>query len=394
MLGGVQAGMGMTAGTELPIRVEDASGRFDSAATSALEAYTVAAAVRIIDYLGPSSARDVVIVIDPERRIPYAENANADGTVTVRLPASRLKPDDIAGSGLAIEHELTHAIAPGDDHDDRLLVEGLAVHVQDFLGPPGYPDFEQSPHETVIDLERRLGTTIPLAQSEKARLERESGDERRLAYAQEGSFVRWLIETRGLRQFLVFYRDGADYRRHFDRTLAELETDWRAFLASDAGVASASKPARDANRADALRSNSPNDAGIRSFWSSLDTRWAARAAKPFSELFAVDGNFVFVDRGQRLDGRQAIHDHFLQQFPRIGPELVHRTTVHDIERIADGIFAVDGTVRILRTQDAAGGTLETLKTFAVFSIMLESDTGWRIRELRAYELLMVSSANE
>jgi hypothetical protein len=214
------------------VRVSDASGRFDAATMAAFEAYAVDAADRIVAYLGASATREIEVVLDPEQRVPYTEDPDARGMVVIRLPARRLKPADIAGSGLALEHELTHAIAPGSMREDRLLVEGLAVHVQDHVGPAAYPDFEMSPHEAVRALQAETGAVIPLGESEIARTRRESGDERRLAYAQEGAFVRWLIETRGLESFLAFYRSDAGYEEGLGAPLTELERQWRQALAT------------------------------------------------------------------------------------------------------------------------------------------------------------------
>lgn len=165
----------------------------------------------------------------------------------------------------------------------------------------------------------------------------------------------------------------------------------RAFLAPNMPSSNASPvPAADVRLSS--EASSPDDTAIRSFWSGLDAIWGERAAKPFSELFTLDGNFEFVDRSHRLEGRQAIYNHFLQQFPKLGPELAHRTIVRNIQRIAAGMWAVDGTVNILRTTADDGGA-ETLKTFAIFALMLKTDAGWRIRELRAFELPMASAAS-
>lgn len=212
------------------VRVSDASGELDTATIAAFQVYAVEAANRITVYLGTSTAQEVEVVLDPKQRTPYTEDPDTHGMVVIRLPARRLKPMDIAGSGLALEHELTHAIAPGGSRADRLLTEGLAVHVQDHLGPAAYPDFEMSPHEVVLSLQAETGVVIPLEESETARTRRESGDERRLAYAQEGSFVRWLIDTRGLESFLTFYRSDASYEEGLGASLSELERQWRQAL--------------------------------------------------------------------------------------------------------------------------------------------------------------------
>ncbi len=49
------------------------------------------------------------------------------------------------------------------------------------------------------------------------------------AYTLSGSFMRWLLDTRGPAAFRDVYRD-ADFRRVYGTTLATLARDWRAFL--------------------------------------------------------------------------------------------------------------------------------------------------------------------
>lgn len=49
------------------------------------------------------------------------------------------------------------------------------------------------------------------------------------AYVALGSFVRWLLDTRGMARLGALY-DGASFERVYGRPAAELEVDWRAFL--------------------------------------------------------------------------------------------------------------------------------------------------------------------
>jgi len=221
------------------ITVENVSPSLDQTAVAALQSHADNAAREITDWVGPSAATDVRLVLDPKRRVSYTEDPAADGSITIRLPASRIQPANIAGSRLALHHELTHAIAPGAPGKDRLLVEGLAVMVEDRLGTANYPDFERTPDEVVVDLQAKLGRKIPLAESERARLERPDGDERQLAYAQQGSFVGWLVRRYGMAKFLRVYRSGVDYSRGFGKPLDRLERDWRRSLAQ-----AAKQPAR------------------------------------------------------------------------------------------------------------------------------------------------------
>lgn len=213
------------------IEVQDDAGRLDQQANEALSREAAASALMITKTVGGSAATLIRLVVDPARRVPYTEDAGPNGEVVIRLPAGRINPANIADSPLALHHEMTHAIAPGRRPEGRLLVEGLAVYMDDRLGGNNYPDFERSPHQTVRMLEERLKYSIPLGESEAARLEHESGDARQLAYAQEGSFVAWLIETRGLSGFLTFYNSEASYEQGLGKSLRDLEKDWRQWLA-------------------------------------------------------------------------------------------------------------------------------------------------------------------
>jgi uncharacterized protein (TIGR02246 family) len=127
-------------------------------------------------------------------------------------------------------------------------------------------------------------------------------------------------------------------------------------------------------------------AAICEVWSKLDTAWNARDAERFSRLFADDVSFRFVQRGPSLDGRTAILEHFREQFPRLAPELRHRTQISAIREVATGAFTADGKVEILRHGAGGGDAPTVLRTFAVFAVMSGKDEVWDIRALRIYEL--------
>ena len=208
------------------VRVEAEPSGVSAAALGQLERHAQAAADDVRRCLGFSRARSIRIVLDGKVRTPFAGDVDAEGHAEIRLPAARFDQVDVAASKFALHHELTHVIAPGHA-SDRLLIEGLGVHMQDLLGNASYPDFEASPEEVVRTLEAE-GIMIPLAESERARRERPTGEERRLAYAQEGAFVRWLIGLRGLDVFMNVYEGRATLEAAYDLHLSQLEQSWRA----------------------------------------------------------------------------------------------------------------------------------------------------------------------
>jgi hypothetical protein len=110
------------------------------------------------------------------------------------------------------------------------------VYVQDAIGPQGYPNFGADLHCATLDLQTKLGHVIPIRESERVRQATDRGDERALAYMQEGSFARWLIESEGLDKFLDLLK-GHDAMTVYGRDWQRLESDWRAMLSSPAAAA-------------------------------------------------------------------------------------------------------------------------------------------------------------
>lgn len=84
-------------------------------------------------------------------------------------------------------------------------------------------------------------------------------------------------------------------------------------------------------------------------------------------------SFTFVQRGQSLDGRATILEHFSDRFPRIAPDLRHRTRIGAIHAIAPGLFTADGTVEIVRHADGGGALPTVLRRFAIFAVMSGQD---------------------
>lgn len=58
----------------------------------------------------------------------------------------------------------------------------------------------------------------------------------RVAYTTAGSFVLWLIETRGFEPMATFYRTAGDAEVSYGQSLESLEAEWLAFLAEREGI--------------------------------------------------------------------------------------------------------------------------------------------------------------
>ena len=175
---------------------------------------------------------------------PYHLKINAErGTALAMIPAWQGRRGEVVfrmrtirTSTSPITHEIVHVIAT---NGNRFLAEGLAVHAHDALaGQPAFPNFGRDLHASagpyagqadLVALDR-----IPVP----ARLR--LGDlDVRPAYLVAGSFVRFLIETRGMPRFRDLYarsplvpgsRNPGTTGRWIDtygEPLAALTAEWR-----------------------------------------------------------------------------------------------------------------------------------------------------------------------
>lgn len=139
------------------------------------------------------------------------------------------------------------------------------------------------------------------------------------------------------------------------------------------------------------RPTTPLDStNIRHFWAELDAAWGDRKADVFVGFFTEDASFALVDRGQWMEGREAIRQYFTEQFRRQNPELIHTTVLTGFHRLADGIVAVDGEVRIV---DGGSADAQVLRRLAISAVMSDGPRGWGVRLLRAYILPLAGSGS-
>jgi hypothetical protein len=163
----------------------------------------------------------------------------------------------------AIAHELAHVFFP---NGNRFLAEGLAVYLQaEIGGNPAFPNFGKPLHELVRELlpkmlpEFSLGdpkclehvhlgelddiaTPSPLVLTVGSDFYGEEPRGQSHIYPIAGSFVQFLIETRGLENFHAVYlqtplvplaRNAGLPERWsnvYDLSLTDLEDEWKAFV--------------------------------------------------------------------------------------------------------------------------------------------------------------------
>lgn len=185
----------------------------------------------VTEYLGKKYKRGrIYLYISDKYDMPRATKDNE-----ILIPANRIRgdaggPPGIEGRGPAIAHEITHIIAPSSGKPTRYLDEGLAVFVQEKFGDDkSYPNMGEDVHQVTAKLIRTVGEIIPLNRVEDTRNSAKSENLRRLCYLQEGSFVRYLIERYGLKDFMAMY-EGKSFEKVYNKSLEDLETEWKDFI--------------------------------------------------------------------------------------------------------------------------------------------------------------------
>jgi hypothetical protein len=123
-------------------------------------------------------------------------------------------------------HEIVHIYAP---NSNRFLAEGLAVYLHTKLGGnPAFPNFGEDLRRSAV---RSLSRVASLEALNGVRTPRplSSVMDEETAYVVAGSFVGFLIERYGLRQFRSLY-ETANYEQAYGSSFDTLEKEWRISL--------------------------------------------------------------------------------------------------------------------------------------------------------------------
>jgi hypothetical protein len=176
----------------------------------------------------------------------------------------------VASRKAAIMHELVHVFFP---NGNRFLAEGLAVHLQDSIGGnPAFPNFGKPLHGNVcrrlLEMPPRNSSEDPLGLGQIHLAELDLiptpnpltlrvgaeiyGEDKRgqaFVYPIAGSFVQFLLETRGIERFRSLYTqtqllplvlNAGSLDRWSDvyrMTFANLENEWKSMIVSELAAA-------------------------------------------------------------------------------------------------------------------------------------------------------------
>jgi hypothetical protein len=179
----------------------------------------------------------------------------------------------------AIAHELAHVFFP---NGNRFLAEGLAIHIQDRIGEnPAFPNFGRPLHALVREGLREMvpelapgdpesldkihlaeldeiATPSPLTLKVGQDFYGEGPQGQVRIYPIAGSFVEFLIDTRGVEKFRSLYertplaplvQDAGSpqrWRGIYGASLAALEAEWKSLIVG--GEPMSQSPQRNFNR--------------------------------------------------------------------------------------------------------------------------------------------------
>jgi hypothetical protein len=183
--------------------------------------YATAERAKVEAFWGPAWTDLIRIRVDANYRISRAlVPAYLGNRGFMEMPLQR-----VTGKNGALLHEIAHIYAP---HDNRFLAEGLAVYLQAKMGgntalpnngePLARLARRHLPSSEVMAKLNEVHTPVPLG--------RVMDD--MTAYLLAGSFVEWLIESKGLDRFKVLYNET--YESAYGKPFAELEREWRGQL--------------------------------------------------------------------------------------------------------------------------------------------------------------------
>jgi hypothetical protein len=198
----------------------------DQLRTREAQAYCVYAAAerrKVDDFWGATWKEPIRIHVDPSYRISKALIPGYRGNRGfMEMPLRGVRNNDGA-----LLHEIVHIYAP---NDNRFLAEGLAVYLhQKLAGNPAFPNYGRP---LDADARGRLAHIESLEKLNGVKTPRRLGTvlSEESAYILAGSFVGFLIESRGLAEFRKLYETGT-YEAAYGKSLAALESEWRTALA-------------------------------------------------------------------------------------------------------------------------------------------------------------------
>ncbi|NKB19041.1 MAG: hypothetical protein GKS01_00715 [Alphaproteobacteria bacterium] len=188
-------------------------------------------------YLGNKVSGKIIVSIKDDHFFPHYKIK----TKTIAVPANRLRgdasgPPSLRGRGPGEAALVTNVLAISTNKKwAKFLDTGLEIFLQEKFGKEydrAYPTMGKEIHKTTAATYRRYNQLFPLMEVEEVRTRRQRlVGVRQLAYLQEASFVKFLIEKHGKNKFFdVFY--GKPFETTYGKKFGMLEQEWITLINS------------------------------------------------------------------------------------------------------------------------------------------------------------------
>ncbi|MDX1775952.1 MAG: hypothetical protein R3297_05175 [Desulfobulbales bacterium] len=171
--------------------------------------------------------------------IPEILGISSDKTAHIRIVASGicyatgrtvlLSLDHVKDSSAPVIHEVTHILA--NHGHNSFFSEGLAVYFQDRFGRNDtFPNFS-IPLDELLKLHRNQLISLQDLINDNNIFAQVGTEQRRLAYIQAGSFIRFLVEQYGERKLADLHNSRTlDFGKVYGKKLVDLENEWQNFV--------------------------------------------------------------------------------------------------------------------------------------------------------------------
>ena len=190
----------------------------------------------------------IKILVSPDYVEPYTSRPE----LTIGIPPNRLSPSgattgppQVQGRAMPFWNALVQVLAPSmvEPADwQNFVTEGCGIYLQSLFGGRSstpwpakyYPAMGEPLHAAAAAQVARFGA-LPLADAVRLLNDRRFTATRRLAWLEAGSFIQYLIDTRGKSSFLRWYRGGS-FEASYGSNADALVTEWTDFIKSSEGV--------------------------------------------------------------------------------------------------------------------------------------------------------------
>lgn len=113
-----------------------------------------------------------------------------------------------------------------------------------------------------------------------------------------------------------------------------------------------------------------------------DSNWNKRNAAGLGAMYAEDATLVVGNRGQLLQGRDAVLSYFTTSFARTPAAMRHTTVIDRFVVLAPDLVLADTRVEL--DEAAANGTLKQVRDFNTLTVLAKHGDQWQLQTVRAY----------